>query len=966
MSNDLQKVLSGLDEAQQKVAEHFDGPCLVIAGPGAGKTRCLIHRVVALLARGIPDSQILAVTFTKNAAEEMNGRLDDLMENLGVRGRRPTISTFHSFGFSLLRNNGYGGYTVLKNKKTMIINVIKDLGYRTEEWLPEDVIIAIAKAKNSLMGPEEMRQQLLSDHQATSMSDFYSLYEKRKNEERVLDFDDMLYYAWKLLSSNERLRAEVRERYRYVMVDECQDNNKAQIELAQLVATKDGNLMMIGDDCQPPGTMVTVVTQRYKSLGRGKQGVPTEMKQVPIEQVREGDVVVSYDMAHSHLRRTGSVVSRVMVKPHVGELVVVRTPDGLESRYTPNHHCVVRFGDELLKKHVVYMMRRGDDYRIGITSGRMASQHKRIGVVLRANQEKADAVWILSVHDTRDQAALAEMVTAWSFGVPTLCFRASTNDLRLSQDQLDAFWSKLGSNRNAAAAALTAHRKDVNYPLWQKGEAYLQTRRPTVVRAVNLFDGMEMLPLSKAVSVDGSRVTGSLYVPFVIRHESYSGPVYSLTVENDHTYVADGIVTHNCQGIYAWRGAVPQFMLEFAERPNVEKLFLARNYRSVNVIVRAANRLIEKNTERIPKELFTQREEGVQPVIVSHRDTGAEAQWVKDQIKAGLDAGMKPKDFAVLYRSNYQSAPVEDALRKTGIPYIIYGSAPFFGRAEIMDVVAYLKLIGDPNDDDALERAYNTPPRYLGKAWWNEYRAAKGRTGDALRTLNGRFSRPYMERGARSLANDIAHLRSLKAMTPVEIIEDILDVRGTVHPDQTLQQHYERPEERGGEVVSDRAENVRELIEIARQYGTYEEFMEFIAEASTVKDKEAQLSSDTVKLMTIHRSKGLEFTWVFGVGWGEGMLPHIKSMAADKIQEERRLAYVAITRAKDKVHLSHVQEKFGRFIEPSRFLAEAFDPEVLGQLHEQMADAEAPEDVDSAEDSVVVNGPWAKKTLPRT
>jgi len=669
MSNDLQKVLSGLDEAQQKVAEHFDGPCLVIAGPGAGKTRCLIHRVVALLARGIPDSQILAVTFTKNAAEEMNGRLDDLMENLGVRGRRPTISTFHSFGFSLLRNNGYGGYTVLKNKKTMIINVIKDLGYRTEEWLPEDVIIAIAKAKNSLMGPEEMRQQLLSDHQATSMSDFYSLYEKRKNEERVLDFDDMLYYAWKLLSSNERLRAEVRERYRYVMVDECQDNNKAQIELAQLVATKDGNLMMIGDDCQ---------------------------------------------------------------------------------------------------------------------------------------------------------------------------------------------------------------------------------------------------------------------------------------------------------GIYAWRGAVPQFMLEFAERPNVEKLFLARNYRSVNVIVRAANRLIEKNTERIPKELFTQREEGVQPVIVSHRDTGAEAQWVKDQIKAGLDAGMKPKDFAVLYRSNYQSAPVEDALRKTGIPYIIYGSAPFFGRAEIMDVVAYLKLIGDPNDDDALERAYNTPPRYLGKAWWNEYRAAKGRTGDALRTLNGRFSRPYMERGARSLANDIAHLRSLKAMTPVEIIEDILDVRGTVHPDQTLQQHYERPEERGGEVVSDRAENVRELIEIARQYGTYEEFMEFIAEASTVKDKEAQLSSDTVKLMTIHRSKGLEFTWVFGVGWGEGMLPHIKSMAADKIQEERRLAYVAITRAKDKVHLSHVQEKFGRFIEPSRFLTEAFDPEVLGQLHEQMADAEAPEDVDSAEDSVVVNGPWAKKTLPRT
>lgn len=670
----MERFLSGLDEAQQKVARHFIGPAIVVAGPGAGKTKCLIHRVACLLTQDVRADQILAVTFTKNAAEEMNSRLDKLLTDDGRQWYRPSISTFHSFGYSLLRSHGWQDYTVIKKKKTMIIEVIKSVGLTTDKYLPEDVIMAVSNAKNALMSPTDLKKKLVQEDEDISPAILYEAYEAQKQKEHVLDFDDMLYYAWRMLANDRMVLQEYRKKFKFVMVDEAQDNSRAQTAMADLIAGPDGNLMLIGDDAQ---------------------------------------------------------------------------------------------------------------------------------------------------------------------------------------------------------------------------------------------------------------------------------------------------------AIYGWRGAHIEFMLEFATRPGVTQLMLCRNYRSVKTVVAAANKLIENNEDRIEKELYTERPQGDAPVVVSLPDSRAEAKWVMEQIDASIKAGRSLKEMAVLYRANHQSCEIEDQLRRKGIPYVIYGSQPFFGRAEIRDLIAYLKLIKDAQDLDALQRVYMTPPRYLGKAWFNEFKQYQEAVGDIVEALEQGYSRAYMDRGARSLAGDLAKLRSMRNLTPHEIVTAITQIHGMVHPEKTLLQHYENPEETGsGEINSDRAENVVEFIELSKEYGTFEEFMAFLDKASEVKqDKESQLQSDSVKLMTIHRAKGLEFEAVWVVGCSEGMLPHRKSMDKVKIPEERRLAYVAITRAKDRVFCTHIEKKFGRYLEPSRFLFEAFEPEILGDLQRRMADLEAPEEGSTTSRKAQVltgvrksGGPWVERS----
>jgi hypothetical protein len=381
------------------------------------------------------------------------------------------------------------------------------------------------------------------------------------------------YIKWWQLS-DPRIDADV------LFVDEAQDCNPV---LDWVIARQDAQVIAVGDSCQPPGTLVRVVRSAPKGT-RWTGTLPVVTEEVPIEQLREGDQVVSFDQAHSYLRRSGSPVTGITARPYSGDLVVVQAGD-LSSRYTPDHHCIVRFGAELAEKHVVYLMRRGSDYRIGITGGRLDSQYRRIGVTIRAVQEAADAMWILSVHDSRGQAALAEIMTAWDFGIPTVTFRSGNNNT-MTQDQLDRFWGKLGGNRDAAAAALSAHGRSIEFPLWDSTHRSLQTRRPTVVRACNLIDGMEVLPLGSAMMAGDKRCSAWRWERISVSRTPYTGPVYSLTVDRDHTYVGDGIITHNCQAIYGWRGATDAL----DRLGQGSKLSLSRSFRFGPAIAAEANK----------------------------------------------------------------------------------------------------------------------------------------------------------------------------------------------------------------------------------------------------------------------------------------------------------------------------------------------------------------------------------------
>lgn len=312
-------------------------------------------------------------------------------------------------------------------------------------------------------------------------------------------------------------------------------------------------------DCQPPGTLVRKVTKYGGGIGGS-----TETEDVPIESIAVGDRVVSYTMEkrRGYVRRAGRVVSAVGARPYSGELIVIATGSGRSSSYTVDHRCVVRLDCDLAAGNfVVYLARRGPHFRIGRTTWRTKSQGNALGLRRRAESQKADAVWVLSVHATDEEAALAEAVAGHRFGVPTWQFESKNSTVPLNE-----FWSAVGGNESAAARCLEAHGRTVHAPFWQRGDGWQTTRRPVVLRASNLLDGMlvlepdEITPGRKGELHAHEGASG--WSAITVERQPYEGMVHNLAVEQDHTYIADGIATHNCY-LKLWSVGEPKLRVDY-------------------------------------------------------------------------------------------------------------------------------------------------------------------------------------------------------------------------------------------------------------------------------------------------------------------------------------------------------------------------------------------------------------------
>jgi DNA helicase-2/ATP-dependent DNA helicase PcrA len=363
---------------------------------------------------------------------------------------------------------------------------------------------------------------------------------------------------------------------------------------------------------------------------------------------------------------------------------------------------------------------------------------------------------------------------------------------------------------------------------------------------------------------------------------------------------------------------------------------LEQNYRSFGHILDAANHLIANNTERLGKNLRTDAGHG-EPVRVYEAATdGTEAAWIVDEIKSIINAGGTRSEVAILYRSNAQSRIIEHGLFSAGIPYRVYGGLRFFERAEIKHALAYLRLLENPNDDTSFSRVVNFPTRGIGAKSIETLQ-------DSAKLNNCSFyaAAPYLEGKAGSSISAfvrlIDHMRdATRHYTLPETVDYVIQNSGLI-------QHYLA--EREGQ---DRVENLQELVNAATAFiaeegipqntaaGTSEievvvemsPLAGFLAHASLeAGDNQAQAGQDAVQLMTVHAAKGLEFTNVFITGLEEGLFPHENSVNEDDgLEEERRLMYVAITRAKEKLFLSHTQSRLlhgqVRYNLPSRFLDE--------------------------------------------
>ena len=637
--------ISSLNEAQAEAVLSTEGPLLVLAGAGSGKTRVLTYRIAHLvLDGGVAPWQVLAVTFTNKAAREMRERLQQLLP-YGTRGM--WIYTFHSMCVRILRADaallGYTrDFTIYDadDSKRLVRACLADAGFG-RSVNEAAVRNRISGLKNELVEPGAFTARL-GDATDKCVQKVYPLYQQRLARADAMDFDDLLLNAHKLLSRDEEVRAGYAQRFRYILVDEYQDTNKAQYEITKLLASTHGNLMVVGDDDQ---------------------------------------------------------------------------------------------------------------------------------------------------------------------------------------------------------------------------------------------------------------------------------------------------------SIYSWRGADVRNILGFEQDwPDAKVVKLQQNYRSTGTILKAANAVIANNKARKPKELFTAAGDGERIVVYLAADERDEGRWLAGQIERLHDGGAAYRGMAVFYRTNAQSRTLEDMFLRAGVPYRIVGGTRFYDRAEIRDVMAYLKLAVNQADDMSCQRVINTPRRGIGKT-----------TIERISQLAALRQIPFFEACREVSLDPATRAAARRALASfVQLVDEAAGYAGSL-PD-VVEMVVERSglvaalTAQGSDEARSRVENIREFSGVVADYAeehhvvpdagyeaaaetapatpedaaalpvgevpegfhepTLGDFMEWLS-LRTDLDALEGAQEDYVTLMTVHSAKGLEFDDVFVAGMEEGIFPHMNSLLEHGVEEERRLAYVAITRARERLFLTY-------------------------------------------------------------
>ena len=974
--------LASLNPDQLDAVVHRGGPLLVVAGAGSGKTRVLTHRIAHLIQEGVPPSSILAITFTNKAADEMKHRVAALV---GPMVKAMWVCTFHSACVRILRANaealGYPRTFSIYDQadaQRLAGYCIRDLQLDAKRFPPRAVHGQISLWKNELVTPAEAAAK--ADNPFTRKhAEVYADYQARLQKAGAMDFDDLLMKTVQLFREHAEVLAHYQQRFRHVLVDEYQDTNMAQNELALGLAAQSGQVTIVGDgdQCLPPGTLVS-----------------TPSGPVPIEQIAVGDEVVGTGGG------AGREVGRVrhvqpgtycgpVIKVTAGDVVVTGTP----------HHVVPATFDVPAGKHLVYLMHRADrGYRVGRTKSVRTTSRGDLGAgfKVRKVQEHGDALWVLRVCDSLAEAAYWEARFAADYGIPTACFHSNGRELALDDVWLAKLYAAIdtemrakilmdelllhpdfphhrpqnGKVRSTLNLVMFAdHRARIGYHRVQWSSSNPETIDRLEAAGVKLRAGKagkrfetsfksypEALSAAHRVAALGglhikrrAMIGAATYDATPLAHlhpgmtilvetangfeqraidtveiERYDGPVYDLEVDPTHHYVANGMLVHN--SVYGWRGADVRNILQFEEAfADVTTIVLDQNYRSTQTILDAANAVIRNNPDRKEKHLWSEKGGGDRIVRYHAEDEGDEATFVARSMQnLQRDAHLMWKEMAALYRTNAQSRVLEEAFMRFGIPYKVVGGTRFYDRREIKDALAYLRAVVNPADEVSIKRVLNVPKRGVGEgsvAKLDAFARADGITfAEAMRHTQEAGLTGPAARGVDSFVRLLDEMAALVAadegIGPGDLLQAVMDGSGYL---AELEAEIEGSVEAAG-----RLENIGEMIGSAREFTRIDEFLEQVA---LVADTDELDDDDKVVLMTLHSAKGLEYPVVFLVGMEDGLFPNSRSLTEPtQMEEERRLAYVGITRAQQKLFVSHAwsRQLFGttNYNPPSRFLDE--------------------------------------------
>ncbi len=969
-------ITDGLNKQQKEAVEHFGSPLLVLAGAGSGKTRVITTKIAWLIKeKGIRANRILAITFTKKAAREMQERVERL---LSVKPK--WISTFHSFCVRVLRENIEAFETNYDRKfaiydehdsMKLIKDILREGGMDTKHADAARGVISKAK--------QDYRHDIV-DYIASlpyPMSGFAPVaaqYLAEMEKSNALDYDDLIYLVVDLFSKKPDIRTHWQERFDYILVDEYQDTNKIQYLLINLLVSPQGDICVVGDpqQCVPSHTMIS-----------------TPKGQKRIDEIREGDEILS---GVGHGKAAAVTVDKVSRRHYKGPLYKIKLKSGRSFEATPEHICFARL-EPLRGMHYVYLMQRRDKgFRIGTTTGVRKTTEGILanGVQVRTNQEVSDKTWILYSCRSSAEARYYEQFYSLRYGIPTAVFHTSgrdmdqtfvdrlyreidtvshaeklMNDLRINPNyphhrpyavvrnniaRRYVWLTMFGDNRPYANRCWHDHRvqlvtscdslkskaqRKFKIRDGQRGTWRIETSRKHYEDALSLardIQGLDDIELIKRARL----TTGKPYMLMPVSHlhsgmnipvmmdgkivedvieeigiADFEGYVYDLSVPLARNFVANEVIVHNC--IYTWRGAHPFNILNFSKDFGAAETKLEKNYRSTKKILSVANKVIAKADmvwEGKILKLSSDRHDDGEVLYTKNSDNIAECSYVATRIKKLLDTGYNYSDIAILMRMSFVSRGFEHTFMNSGIPYDIIGGAAFYERAEVKDLLSYLRLMLNRKDRAAFERSMNAPPRSIGAKTIANIR--ENFTEDWMQALRDTKLPAKQRANADKFTALIDSYSSIVDEKPYTVFMELLhDIRYQEY----LAMHYKEDfEERQG--------NVSELANVLKALEAEgKPFSQFLEDTILASEQDKIGPSDTVKVMTIHAAKGLEFPVVFVVALEEQVFPSARSLENPQaLEEERRLFYVAVTRAKERLYLSSAsyRKRFGDAVFASR------------------------------------------------
>jgi DNA helicase-2/ATP-dependent DNA helicase PcrA len=775
----VQGLLEGLNEPQRDAVTHGAGPLLILAGAGSGKTRVLTHRIAHLIhTKQARADEILAITFTNKAAQEMRERVELLV---GRATRAMWVMTFHSACARMLRAEAHRlGYTRqftiydAADQRRLIKRCLDDLDIDAKRFTPRAMQAQISDAKNKLRSAEDYRQ-LVGSYFEQTVADVYEEYERQLHRMNAMDFDDLLVRAVNVLELFQEVRDRYAKAFKWVLVDEYQDTNHAQYRWLQLLASEHRNLAVVGDDaqCLVEGTPVSMADGSTR----------------PIEDVSVGDQVLS--SYGSGDLRAATVTGTHVSAPRAG--VAIETASGRRIVSTRSHMHFAGYRPGMTPQlFMTYLMRRGTRFRVGTsrtyTDGATTG---RTGVQLRAGHEHADGAWVISTHDDEPAAREAEAMTSLRYGLPTLPFvaRQRGNGLVGDQERIDRIFEAAASESGGISCLMDEGLSwDIPHhtPRTFEGRRRVVTvtlcadrrgRTPMHSVAVGGRDAgaraaLEAAGLSVRPAKTGSaswryesvlqglrrgdagrrahppRRAGPDPPGRPARSHRRGAPLHAGGVgpprhgdvhrgRRPRRRGVGGAGRARPPGLRPRRGRHAQLHRVRAGHPQLRVLVpRSRHHEHPQLPGRVRRgprrqaraelpldadhplgglRPDHEQPRADPKRLWTDIGEGDPIKVRELDDEHAEARYVAAEIERLVDEGCSRAEIAVFYRTNAQSRVLEDMLVRAQIGYQVIGGTKFYERAEIRDAIAYLTLLGNPQDVGAFTRVANSPKRGLGQ-----------------------------------------------------------------------------------------------------------------------------------------------------------------------------------------------------------------------------------------------------------